>query len=106
MLCAVGASFVFQRLTRTLVGNNWVVLGMVVGVLDSRMDSVLDPLCYRSTYVPSCSSWTRHLDTSRAFHEAPWAGNRVQNDPLASSRDSKWQIPRAVGKHPTTHASF
>ena len=43
MLCAIGASFVFQVLTRPMVGNNWVVLGMVVGVLDSVMDSVLDP---------------------------------------------------------------
>src|SRR5258708_3942270 len=43
MLCAISASFVFQRFTRTLVGNNWVVLGMVVGVLDSQSDSVLDP---------------------------------------------------------------
>ena len=43
MLCAIGASFVFQGLTGTLVGNSWVVLGMVVGVLDSVMDSVLDP---------------------------------------------------------------
>jgi hypothetical protein len=43
MLCAIGASFVFQGLTWTLVGNSWVVLGMVVGVLDSELDSVLDP---------------------------------------------------------------
>ncbi len=43
MLCAISASFVFQRFTRTLVGNNWVVLGMVVGLLDSQLDSVLDP---------------------------------------------------------------
>ena len=43
MLCAIGASFVFQVLTRPLVGYNWVVSGMVVGVLDSVMDSVLDP---------------------------------------------------------------
>jgi len=42
MLCAIGASFVFQALTRTSVGNNWVVLVLVVGVLDSVMDSVLD----------------------------------------------------------------
>ena len=44
MLCAIGASFVFQVLTRPMVGYNWVVSGMVVGVLDSVMDSVLDPL--------------------------------------------------------------
>ena len=44
MLCAIGASFVFQVLTRPTVGYNWVVSGMVVGVLDSVMDSVLDPL--------------------------------------------------------------
>jgi len=31
MLCAIGASFVFQGLTGTLVGNSWVVLGVVVG---------------------------------------------------------------------------
>jgi hypothetical protein len=43
MLCAIDASFVFQVLTRPLVGYNWVVSGMVVGVLDSVMDSVLDP---------------------------------------------------------------
>jgi len=43
MLCAIGASFVFQGLTGTLVGNSWVVLGVVVGFLDSVMDSVLDP---------------------------------------------------------------
>jgi hypothetical protein len=43
MLCAIGASFVFQVLTRPMVGYNWVVSGMVVGVLDSVMDSVLDP---------------------------------------------------------------
>jgi hypothetical protein len=43
MLCAIGASFVFQILTRTSVGSNWVVLGMVEGVLDPQMDSVLDP---------------------------------------------------------------
>jgi hypothetical protein len=43
MLCAIGASFVFQILTRPMVGYNWVVSGMVVVVLDSVMDSVLDP---------------------------------------------------------------
>jgi hypothetical protein len=43
MLLAIGASFVFQVLTSPSVGNYWVVLGMVVGVLDPRMDSVLDP---------------------------------------------------------------
>ena len=43
MLCAIGPFFVFQGLTGTLVGNSWVVLGMVVGVLDSVMNSVLDP---------------------------------------------------------------
>lgn len=43
MLCAIGASFVFQVLTRPMVGYNWVVSDMVVGVLDSVMDSVLDP---------------------------------------------------------------
>jgi hypothetical protein len=43
MLCAIDASLVFQVLTRPLVGYNWVVSGMVVGVLDSVMDSVLDP---------------------------------------------------------------
>jgi hypothetical protein len=43
MLCAIGASFVFQILTRPMVGCNWVVSGMVVVVLDSVMDSVLDP---------------------------------------------------------------
>src|SRR6266481_5212203 len=43
MLYAISASFVFQRFTRTLVGNNWVILGMVVGLLDSQLDSVLDP---------------------------------------------------------------
>ena len=42
MLCAIGASFVFQVLTRPMVGYNWVVSGIVVGVLDSVMDSVLD----------------------------------------------------------------
>ena len=42
MLRAIGASFVFQVLTRPVVGHNWVVWGMVVGVLDSVMDSVLD----------------------------------------------------------------
>jgi hypothetical protein len=43
MLCAIGASFVFQVFTRPMVGCNWVVSGMVVVVLDSVMDSVLDP---------------------------------------------------------------
>ena len=43
MLTAIGASCVFQVLTSPSVGNYWVVLGMVVGVLDPRMDSVLDP---------------------------------------------------------------
>ena len=43
MLCAIGASFVFQVLTRPMVGYNWAVSGVVVGVLDSVMDSVLDP---------------------------------------------------------------
>jgi hypothetical protein len=43
MLCAIDASFVFQVLTRPMVGYNWVVSGMVVGVLDSVVDSVLDP---------------------------------------------------------------
>jgi hypothetical protein len=43
MLCAIGASFVFQVLTRPMVGYNWVVWGLVVGVLDSVMDPVLDP---------------------------------------------------------------
>src|SRR6267378_2968932 len=38
MLCAIGASFVFQVLTRPMVGYNWVVSGMVVGVLDSVLD--------------------------------------------------------------------
>ena len=47
MLCAIGASFVFQVLTRPMVGYNWVVSGMVVGVLDSVMDSVLDPKSLR-----------------------------------------------------------
>jgi hypothetical protein len=42
MLPAIGASFVFQVLTRTLAGINWAVLGIVVGFLDSQMDSVLD----------------------------------------------------------------
>ncbi len=32
MLCAIGASFVFQVLTRPMVGYNWVVSGMFVGV--------------------------------------------------------------------------
>jgi len=41
MLCAIGASFVFQALTGTLVGLNWIVLDTVVGVLDPQMDSVL-----------------------------------------------------------------
>ncbi len=31
MLCAIGTSFVFQVLTRPMVGYNWVVSGMVVG---------------------------------------------------------------------------
>src|SRR5260370_32751196 len=44
MLCAIGASFVFQVLTRPMVGYNWVVSGMAVVVLDSVMDSVLDPI--------------------------------------------------------------
>jgi hypothetical protein len=44
MLCAFAASFVFQGLPRTLVGFNWVVLGLVVRVLDPQLDSVLDPL--------------------------------------------------------------
>lgn len=43
MLCALGASYVFQGLTRPTVGYNWVVSGMVVEVLDSVMDSVVDP---------------------------------------------------------------
>ena len=30
-------------LTRPMVGYNWVVSGMVVEVLDSVMDSILDP---------------------------------------------------------------
>ena len=38
MLCAIGASFVFQVLTRPMVGYNWVVSGMFVGVLDSVLD--------------------------------------------------------------------
>lgn len=45
MLCAIGAFFVFQVLTRTLIRANWVVLGMVVRVLDSAIDSVLNSLC-------------------------------------------------------------
>lgn len=43
MLCSIGASFVFQILTRPMVGCNWGVSGMVVVVLDSVMDSVFDP---------------------------------------------------------------
>ena len=43
MLCAVDASFGFQRFARTIVGFNWVVLGLVVRVLDSQLDSVSDP---------------------------------------------------------------
>ena len=43
MLRAIDAFFVFQVLTSPLVGDNRVILGRVVGVLDPRMDSVLDP---------------------------------------------------------------
>ena len=42
MLCAIGAFFVFQVLTRPMVGYSWLVLGIFVVVLDSVMDSVLD----------------------------------------------------------------
>ena len=57
MLCAIGASFVFQVLTRPMVGYNWVVSGMVVGVLDS----VLDPnsLCYEFYFI--CADNTYNL---------------------------------------------
>ena len=64
MLCAIDASFVFQVLARPMVGYNRVVLGMVVGVSDSVMDSVLDPNSLRlrsriSTNANSLASQSR-----------------------------------------------
>ena len=82
MLRAIGASFVFQVLTRPVVGHNWVVWGMVVGVLDSVMDPVLDPnspWSLRSSIKSNC------YELSGAIFEGEW----------------REQIPRAVGKHPT-----
>jgi hypothetical protein len=67
-----------------MVGYNWVVWGLVVGVLDSVMGPVLDPnsstgLRLRSSIKSNC------YELSGAILEGEW----------------REQIPRAVGKHPT-----
>jgi hypothetical protein len=69
MLSAIAASFVFHVLTGTLVGINWLVLGMIVGVLDPQMDPVLDLVYYPLIYIYIVNKFKCFRLTMEALHD-------------------------------------